>query len=142
MLRLGFAIGVALALQTVSATPSELKVHISAIAPAHGQVLYAVFDTADAWLDRPVASGTLTVQAAGTARFATDLPPGTYAIALIHDENGNGEMDTNALGLPTEAFGFSNRARARFGPPPFERAAFELPPGGLTTTISMTRKRN
>ena len=142
MMRLGFAIGAAFALQVVAATPAELKVNIGEIAPASGQVLYAVFETADAWLDRPVAGGTLKVHATGTAAFEVDLPPGTYAIALIHDENSNGELDTNALGLPTEAFGFSNQARARFGPPQFERAAFELPAGGVTTNISMTRNKN
>jgi uncharacterized protein (DUF2141 family) len=51
-----------------------------------------------------------------------DIPPGTYALAVIHDENMNGKLDTNFLGMPKEGYGFSNGQRAclvhlRFLPP-------------------------
>ncbi len=36
-----------------------------------------------------------------------DISPGTYALAVIHDENGNGKLDTNWVGIPTEGYGFS-----------------------------------
>lgn len=55
-----------------------------------------------------------------------DVAPGRYAIALLHDENGNGKAD-RALGMmPKEGFGFSRDARVRMGPPRFEEAAFEV----------------
>jgi uncharacterized protein (DUF2141 family) len=57
-----------------------------------------------------------------------DLPPGRYAIKLYHDANGNGELDTNMMGLPTEAYGFSGEGGS-MGPPPFEKAAFEVVAG-------------
>ncbi len=60
-----------------------------------------------------------------TIRFA-DLPYGTYAVTLLHDENDNGEMDKNFLGIPKEGYGFSNNARGLMGPPDFEETAFEL----------------
>ena len=47
----------------------------------------------------------------------TDVPPGTYAIALLHDENGNGRAD-RVLMVPREGFGFSRNAPVRMGPPP------------------------
>ncbi len=40
-----------------------------------------------------------------------DIAPGTYALAVIHDENMNGKLDTNWLGVPTEGYGFSNDAK-------------------------------
>jgi uncharacterized protein (DUF2141 family) len=55
-----------------------------------------------------------------------EIPPGTYAISLFIDSNGNEEFDTNFLGLPTEQYGFSNNAMGRFGPPQFEPASFIL----------------
>jgi uncharacterized protein (DUF2141 family) len=55
-----------------------------------------------------------------------DLPAGNYAIASYHDENGNGKLDTNALGMPEEGYGFSNDARGTFGPPKFSEAVFEF----------------
>ena len=50
-------------------------------------------------------------------------PPGTYAVKLHIDENENGELDTNFLGIPKEQFGFSNNAKA-LGIPKFEAASF------------------
>ena len=54
-----------------------------------------------------------------------DVPPGEYAISLLHDENGNGKAD-KTLFLPNEGFGFSRDAKARFGPPRFSAAAFKV----------------
>lgn len=51
------------------------------------------------------------------------LPPGAYAIALIHDENANHRLDT-LVGVPVEGFGFSRNPPVRFGPPRFDAARF------------------
>lgn len=66
-----------------------------------------------------------------------DIPPGTYALAVIHDENMNGVLDTNALGIPREGYGFSNDARAWFGPPSFADASFHYDGRGVDLTIAM-----
>ncbi|SMB91399.1 conserved hypothetical protein [Hymenobacter roseosalivarius DSM 11622] len=50
------------------------------------------------------------------------LPKGDYAIAAYHDENNNGRLDTNFIGLPTEGYAFSNNPRATMGPPSFAEA--------------------
>jgi uncharacterized protein (DUF2141 family) len=52
--------------------------------------------------------------------------PGTYAIALYHDENGNKKFDRNFIGIPTEGFGFSNNPGIVFGPPEHAEAAFDV----------------
>ena len=49
---------------------------------------------------------------------------GNYAIKVFHDENSNGELDSNFLGIPLEDYGFSNNASSWFGPPSWERAKF------------------
>jgi uncharacterized protein (DUF2141 family) len=53
-----------------------------------------------------------------------DIPPGTYALAVFHDENMNGTLDTNRLGIPTEGYGFSNDVKGVFGAPAFSAASF------------------
>ena len=55
-----------------------------------------------------------------------DLPEGEYAISLFHDENGNKELDTNFIGIPKEAFGFSNNALGLMGPPSFKSAKLQV----------------
>ncbi len=55
------------------------------------------------------------------------VPAGDYAVAVMHDENGNGELDSNLVGAPTEGYGFSNNAKSgMFGPPSFEKARLRL----------------
>lgn len=65
------------------------------------------------------------------------IPPGTYAIAVAHDENMNGKLDTNALGIPTEGYGFSNDAVGWLGAPPFSAASFSYVGGDLSLTIRL-----
>jgi uncharacterized protein (DUF2141 family) len=66
-----------------------------------------------------------------------DIPPGTYALAVIHDENMNGKLDTNWLGIPTEGYGFSNKAKAGLGPPSFSAASFTYDGQDMELTISL-----
>ncbi len=53
------------------------------------------------------------------------LAPGDYAVAIIHDENGNQRLD-KLMGIPREGFGFSRNPAIRFGPPSFAAARFPL----------------
>ena len=66
-----------------------------------------------------------------------NVKPGRYAIALLHDENGNGRAD-RALGMmPKEGFGFSRDAPVRMGPPKFDDAAFQLGESDTAMRIRM-----
>jgi uncharacterized protein (DUF2141 family) len=55
-----------------------------------------------------------------------ELPPGTYAVAVFHDANGNGKLDTNFLGIPKEPTGASRDPKPRMGPPKFTDCSFDL----------------
>ncbi len=65
------------------------------------------------------------------------IPPGTYALAVVHDENSNGKLDANWLGIPTEGYGFSNNAKALLGTPSFAAASFWYDGRTLDMTISL-----
>jgi len=67
----------------------------------------------------PITNGKATVQFEG-------LELGEYAIALMHDENGNGVMDYNFMGIPTEPYAFSNNVKAVLAPPSFDKAKFTV----------------
>lgn len=66
-----------------------------------------------------------------------DIPPGTYAIAVIHDENMNGKLETNWLGIPIEGYGFSNDAKGVTGVPSFSAASFAYNGRNLDLTMSL-----
>jgi len=55
-----------------------------------------------------------------------NLPEKTYAVCVFHDEDSDGKLKTNWLGMPREGVGSSNNAKGRLGPPRFSAAAFPL----------------
>jgi len=66
-----------------------------------------------------------------------DIHPGTYAMVVIHDENMNGKLDTNALGIPKEGYGFSNNAKKWLGTPSFADASFSYDGENVDLTMSL-----
>ena len=73
--------------------------------------------------------------AGSTLRVA--LPAsGTYAISVVHDENGNGKLDT-AVMMPKEGFGFSRNPKIAFGPPKFKKASFAVGAEAAAQTVKM-----
>jgi uncharacterized protein (DUF2141 family) len=67
----------------------------------------------------------------------SNIPPGTYALVVVHDENMNGKLDTTRLGIPMEGYGFSNDARAFLGAPSFSAASFQYGGQNLELTINL-----
>ena len=62
---------------------------------------------------------------------------GTYAIALYHDLDASGRLETNGLGIPVEPFGISNNPTIILSPPSVTEAAFEVPEDGVSLRISL-----
>lgn len=80
----------------------------------------------------------LSVPADGNLRLHfPSVRPGTYAVALLHDENDNGNADRALSMIPREGFGFSRDAKVRLGPPDFGDAAFEVDAAPVRQTIRM-----
>ena len=68
-----------------------------------------------------------------------NVPPGRYAAVAYHDANSNGELDTNALGMPLEFFGFSNNPPLLMGPPDFKDAAFDVANKDVSVWVPLRR---
>jgi uncharacterized protein (DUF2141 family) len=115
------------------ATPPTgvLEIKVTNIENASGTLYIAIMDSADGWLksdadSKPFRDATQTVSSTDDLLVSiADLPPGTYAISLFHDLDGDAELNTNFVGFPKEPFGFS-APMGTFGPPTFEEAAIEL----------------
>lgn len=79
-----------------------------------------------------------TPAVAGTTDGCIFVPkPGTYAVAIYHDENGNEKFDRNFLGLPAEAYGFSNNPSTLFGLPAFHTVRLAVTQSGQTVRIHL-----
>ena len=71
-------------------------------------------------------------------RFCMTAPEaGLFAMAVYHDRNANGDFDKTGLGRPAEPWGISNNPRILFGPPPVEKALFEVGEDGATIEIEL-----
>jgi uncharacterized protein (DUF2141 family) len=117
-----------------SAAAADLTVQVSGLRNGNGTVYVAVC-TEDEFL-QPACTYFGSGPAAGGAVTVTGVPPGTYAVQVIHDENDNQQLDRPGL-LPTEGMGFSRDAPMRFGPPQWEDARFDLTEAGATVPLTM-----
>ncbi|EED32345.1 hypothetical protein NOR53_3588 [gamma proteobacterium NOR5-3] len=110
---------------TTSALADQLIIDVTGIDRPGGSIMAAVFDSAEAWEDngKAVAVDKDSVYGPSARLIFPNLPAGDYAVKLYHDEDNNGKLDSNMLGIPSEGFGFSNNPNA-LGEPDFEEAAF------------------
>lgn len=76
------------------------------------------------WLKKVVASATARATGATALCVFNKVRPGTYGLSAFHDQNSNGKLDTNFVGMPIEDYCASNNARGFLGPPSFEDAKF------------------
>lgn len=102
---------------------SALTVHIVGLRNAKGNVRVKLMRGAE-FIDLRV----IPIDAASlTADVVFDkLPQGSYSVSLFHDENLNGKLDSNFVGMPQEGYGFSNNPPKGFGPPKPELTAFKV----------------
>jgi uncharacterized protein (DUF2141 family) len=114
---------------------ATLEVTIDNVKSEQGMLMLAVYDSAGyrATPLRAIAQAAT----APTFRFA-DLPEGEYAVAVFHDRNGNGKLDMNLLGVPTEAYGFSLHGPAGIGAPAWPEAKFSVPAEGVQLKITLS----
>lgn len=115
---------------------ADLTVQVSDVKAAQGTIMVAVY-TADGFLKKPVKGSGAAADMAGNTIVFKDLPEGDYALAVYHDANSNGKMDSNMMGIPTEDYAFSNNAVGKFGPPKFDAAKFSLSAAGAKLTVSL-----
>ena len=103
----------------------------------NGKALVALFAAKDGFPDNPkkaVRRVEVEIKNRAAVAVLADVAPGTYAVAVLHDEDGNKAMKRGLFGIPREGYGASQDARGNFGPPPFGEARFAVRPGRKVTT--------
>lgn len=121
---------------------TSVRLHITNICNKEGEILLSVYQgpsefayDPEIWYEIPK-----TELHDSTIVFTFDLPyPGKYALAVLDDENSNGKMDKNFLGIPLEGYGFSNNYRAKgLKVPDFEDLIVPIKPGNNEMTIQIS----
>jgi len=104
--------------------------------PSSGTVIVMLFNSSSTFVDLRDPVRVIPLPSGGTTPGRIlDLASGEYAVVVYLDENGNGRLDKNFIGIPSEPLGFSNRYWPQ-GPPTYPRAAFKLE-AGETKTIDV-----
>ena len=102
-----------------------------------GTLMIGVYDGAQGWAaSKPIRVAAVAVAPDASARIVA-LPPGTYAVKVFQDVDGDGKLGRNGVGYPTEPFGFSRDAPVTMGPPGFDEAAFEVKAGANAQVIHL-----
>jgi uncharacterized protein (DUF2141 family) len=140
MRQLALLIGfVALAFGAGPARAADLTITVDQIESTGGKVYVTLWGNKETWLDAEKSLQNIGLPAAvGAVTFVMhDVAPGRYAIATFHDENGNGQMDFNFIGYPTEGYAFSRDIRPFLSAPSFESCAFDIGIDDAALTIHM-----
>lgn len=119
---------------------TNVQVRLAGLANSRGTIRIAIFNRAEGFpathtkaarlLNLPAQKGLVEFSLHGLAR-------GQYAIAVYHDENNDGQLNTNLLGIPQEGYAFSNNVRPKFSAPSFQQTAFTLPETGQQLDIKV-----
>ena len=119
-----------------------LEVHVDGIKDIPGEIGVALFNAKlgypihiehayeNEWI--PLKKGLQAVDA-----VFDGIPPGEYAVSVVHDTNANRSVDRSTVGFPKEGVGFSNGQKVTLRAPRYEKSKIMIE-GGKSTKIVIT----
>lgn len=124
--------------EEVTATEVQnIQVTITDIKSDEGMLYIGLYNSEATFLDKRYKSARSTIENGKVIITFADIPAGTYAVSVFHDENGNQKMDTNFMGIPKEDIGCSNNAKGFMSAPKWEKAKFDVSNQEVSLTINM-----
>jgi uncharacterized protein (DUF2141 family) len=108
---------------------NTIEVSMSGFDNNDGTAMIAVYDSKENFLEKRLLGKISEIENNEAKVTFSDVPDGMYAISVVHDKDENGKLNMVMGFYPSEATGASNNAPARFGPPKWEDAKFEVKNG-------------
>ena len=109
---------------------TQLTIEVVGLQNRKGQIVLDIFQTEKGFpikTEHAIQRQILKISADGKLEFiVNNLIEGEYAFALFHDENSNGKLDLNFIGIPKEGAAASNNAKGFMSPPSYDEAKFQL----------------
>jgi uncharacterized protein (DUF2141 family) len=127
---------IAVWLSSQPAVATELEIEVRNLNGA-GDLYLGLFKEGDPFPEKPAARLKIPVTRDRVSGTFSKLDPGEYAVSGFQDENSNGALDRNLVGVPTERFGFSKDAIGRTGPPKFSDAKVSIGSDDLKIVINL-----
>jgi uncharacterized protein (DUF2141 family) len=119
-----------------AAQAGDVTVTLTGVQARGGQLLISL-QTREQFM-QPTGLGEIVQNpTAGTTTVTfRDVPAGDYAVSVLHDQNGDGQMQVSEIGIPTEGWAMSHGAELR-GPPTFAQVKVAIPAAGAALTEPM-----
>lgn len=108
----------------LSAQNVKLTVSVSGLKNNTGAVKVGLYNSEGTFLKTTYKSLASEIKNNEAVVTFENLPVGEYAISTYHDENNNGKLDKNMMGIPSESYAASNNAKGFMGPPSYKDAKF------------------
>jgi uncharacterized protein (DUF2141 family) len=136
VIELLIALGLSSGVPPAEASGTKLVVKVTNLPSKHGRLRCALFDGGKGFPDDVThAKKRLSVSPHSPVCVFEDVAAGWYAVSVLHDANNNGELDTNFVGFPSEAYGASNNVLPATSAPRWEDSKFEISKEATTKTI-------
>jgi uncharacterized protein (DUF2141 family)/uncharacterized membrane protein len=114
-----------------------ITVRLTGFKDATGAARVALATSSQFLADGALRAASVAIKDGRAVAVFERVPYGSYAVQAYQDRNGNGTLDRNFLGIPSEPYGFSNGARRATGPPRYADAAFTLAVPALTVDVAV-----
>lgn len=125
---------------TAAAAPQSLKITLTSTVAKGGDLHLAVYDSDQSFELRQEVLSVVRPASGGALSFEVELPArGNYVLAAFHDLNGNGKLDTNLFGAPTEPYGFGKQAPSKWREPLFAEIATPITGGATDLQIALKK---
>lgn len=121
----------------LSAQNSNLTIAVSGLKNNTGLLTVELYNSEGKFLKTSFKTASTAIKSNTATVTFTGIPKAEYTIMVYHDENNNGKLDKNFIGMPKEPVACSNNAKGFMGPPKYEDAKFRV-----TTDTKMNIKIN
>ena len=122
----------------MQANAADLVVTVNDVRNEKGDIRFALYDQPEEFPTGEKLRGQEENAKSGAVQtIFKNLAPGTYAVAVHHDENKDDEMNLGFFVFPLEGYGFSNNAQVVFAPPTFDAAAFTLGADSMAISLNL-----
>ncbi|MFP4503134.1 MAG: DUF2141 domain-containing protein [Cyclobacteriaceae bacterium] len=116
---------------------SKVQVIVEGIETDKGNIRLAFYDSPETFTEKPIKTAEVPVNGKSKIETEIEIPYGAYAIAVYHDINSNGKLDTKIFGIPSEPYGFSNDYRPTMSKPDFEDALINIEKPTMTVRLKV-----
>jgi uncharacterized protein (DUF2141 family) len=122
-----------------SAQAGKVGVTVTGLRNSDGVVRCGLYASADGFRQpgREMRGATGAIRGQSATCVFSNVPPGTYAVAVFHAERNEARIETGAFGKPKQGYGFSGNPSSGFGPPSFSAASFQYAGGNQSLQVNL-----